>query len=58
MMLVLTRKTGESIWIGNAITVKVLHVQNGNFLVGIEAPKSLLFLLWYFKKKIINSNKN
>jgi len=37
-MLVLTRKVGESIAIGDQITIKVLEVKGGNIRVGIEAP--------------------
>lgn len=37
-MLVLTRKVGESIAIGDQITIKVLEVKGTNIRVGIEAP--------------------
>jgi len=37
-MLVLTRKVGESIAIGDQITIKVLEVKGSNIRVGIEAP--------------------
>jgi len=37
-MLVLTRKTGESIAIGDQITIKVLEVKGANIRIGIEAP--------------------
>lgn len=38
-MLVLTRKTGESIKIGDHVTVKILSVRAGQVKIGIEAPK-------------------
>ena len=38
-MLVLTRKTEESIKIGNHITVTVLEVKGHQVKLGIEAPK-------------------
>lgn len=37
-MLVLSRKTDESIHIGNGITVKVLSITNGRVRLGIVAP--------------------
>ncbi len=37
-MLVLTRKAGEAIAIGDQITIKVLEVKGTNIRVGIEAP--------------------
>ncbi len=38
-MLVLTRKSGEGIWIGDDIRVKILEVREGYVKVGIEAPE-------------------
>ncbi|MBW1776918.1 MAG: carbon storage regulator CsrA [Deltaproteobacteria bacterium] len=38
-MLVLTRKTGEGIVIGEDITLKILEAQDGRVQIGIEAPK-------------------
>ena len=37
-MLVLTRKVGERIQIGDHIIVSVIRVQNGKVRIGIEAP--------------------
>jgi len=37
-MLVLTRKVGERIQIGDQITLSVIRVQNGKVRIGIEAP--------------------
>ena len=39
-MLVLTRKTGEGIVIGDTITVKIIEVRGGNIRIGIEAPRA------------------
>ena len=39
-MLVLTRKIGEEIRIGDDITVKVTNVQGGRVKLGIDAPRS------------------
>ncbi len=37
-MLVLTRKLGESIIIGNEITVKVVGISGNQIKLGIDAP--------------------
>lgn len=40
-MLILTRKSDESIVIGNDIEVKVLRVQGGQVHIGIDAPREI-----------------
>ena len=40
-MLILTRKVGEVIMIGDDIVVKVLGVRSGQVKIGIEAPREL-----------------
>lgn len=40
-MLVLTRKVGERIQIGDQITLSVIRVQNGKVRIGIDAPESI-----------------
>ena len=40
-MLILTRKTGESIMIGDSVVVKVLGVRAGQIKIGVDAPKDL-----------------
>jgi len=40
-MLILTRKVGEAIMIGENIVVKVLGVRSGQVKIGIEAPRDL-----------------
>ena len=40
-MLVLTRKTNESIKIGEEIEVKVLHIEGDQVKLGIHAPKHI-----------------
>ncbi len=40
-MLVLTRRTGESIVIGNEVTVTVLDVRGDQVRIGIDAPKGV-----------------
>ena len=40
-MLILTRKVGEIIMIGDDVVVKVLGVRSGQVKIGIEAPREL-----------------
>ncbi|REE96272.1 carbon storage regulator CsrA [Thermomonospora umbrina] len=40
-MLVLTRKSGEKIMLGDDIVVQVLQVTGDSVRLGIEAPRSL-----------------
>lgn len=40
-MLVLTRKVGQKIHIGDAITVTVVRVQDDKVRIGIEAPTAV-----------------
>ena len=40
-MLILTRKVGESIMIGESVEVKVLGVRAGQIKIGIDAPRDL-----------------
>ena len=40
-MLVLTRKTNESIMIGDTIEVKVLDVRENQVKIGVKAPREI-----------------
>ena len=40
-MLILTRKVGEAIMIGEQVVVRVLGVRGGQVKVGVEAPRDL-----------------
>jgi carbon storage regulator len=40
-MLILTRRVGESLMIGNEITVTVLAVKGSQVRIGINAPKEI-----------------
>ena len=40
-MLILSRKTGESIHVGDSVTVTVLGVARGQVKLGIAAPREL-----------------
>lgn len=40
-MLLLTRKRGEKIKIGNDVTVTVLSIYDGKIRLGIDAPENI-----------------
>jgi carbon storage regulator len=37
-VLILARKSGEAVAIGDSITVRVLEIKNGQVKIGVEAP--------------------
>lgn len=43
-MLVITRKKGESLLIGDDIEIKIVKVEDGSVKIGIEAPKDKVIL--------------
>ncbi len=55
-MLVLSRKIGEKIKIGNDIVVNVLQVEGTNVRIGIDAPKKVTILRMEVFEKIQNEN--
>lgn len=40
-MLILTRKVGESLLIGDEISIKILSTQGNQVKVGVSAPKDV-----------------
>lgn len=57
-MLILTRKTGESITIGDTITVKVVSFEHGQIKLGIDAPKDLKIYRTELYEQIQQQNSN
>ncbi|QED49597.1 carbon storage regulator CsrA [Cytobacillus dafuensis] len=53
-MLVLTRKTGEAIQIGDGIEIKIVSVQGDQVKIGISAPKEIEV----YRKEIYDNIQN
>ena len=56
-MLVLSRKIGEGIVIGNDIVLKVVEVKGGNIRIGIDAPRDKNIYRQEVFDRIIEENK-
>ncbi|MBU6081464.1 carbon storage regulator CsrA [Allobacillus halotolerans] len=56
-MLVLTRKTGESIQIGDDITIKIVAVEGDQIKLGIDAPKNVDIHRSEIYQQIIEANQ-
>ncbi len=54
-MLVLSRKVGERIWIGENIAVTVVRITGGGVRLGIEAPDELSVVREELKLKLEQS---
>ncbi len=55
-MLVLSRKVGERIWIGEDISITVVRITGGGVRLGIEAPHELPVVREELKKKLAKLN--
>ena len=53
-MLILTRKVGESIILGDAVKVKVVAIEGGQIKLGFEAPNEIAI----FREEVIDKIKN
>jgi carbon storage regulator len=56
-MLVLTRKAGEGIVIGDDVTVKIIEMKGGGVRIGIDAPKNKKIYRQEVYDRIIEENK-
>ncbi len=56
-MLVLTRRSGESIAIGDGITVKVLSIEKGQVRIGVNAPPEIRVLREEIYKELEAQNR-
>jgi len=57
-MLVLTRKVGESIQIGEDVRLTVLSIQGKNVKIGIQAPRDVAVHREEIYEKIVEENKS
>ncbi len=56
-MLILTRKLGESIVIGENVQLSVVEINKNNIKIGINAPKNITIYREEVFKKITEENK-
>ncbi len=56
-MLILTRKLGESIIIGEKVQLSVVEINKNNIKIGINAPKDITIYREEVFKKIKEENK-
>lgn len=56
-MLVITRKKGESILIGNNIEITVTKVEDGSVKLSIDAPREITILRKELYKEVEEENK-
>ncbi|GAB4339038.1 MAG: carbon storage regulator CsrA [Calditrichia bacterium] len=56
-MLVLTRKLGENIVIGDNISVKVLNIDSNKVQLGVQAPASIMIYRQELIDKVKEQNK-
>lgn len=56
-MLIITRKIGESLIIGDDIEITISKIQDGNVKIGIQAPRNISILRKEIYEQVINENK-
>ncbi len=56
-MLVLSRKVGERIWIGDNISVTVVRVTGGGVRIGVEAPPELPVVREELKNRLLQAER-
>ncbi len=56
-MLVLSRKVGERILIGDRISVTVVRIMNGGVRIGIEAPSDMTVIRQELKEQLDEAAK-
>ncbi|KEH98114.1 carbon storage regulator CsrA [Clostridium massiliodielmoense] len=57
-MLVVKRKKGESILIGDNIEINIVDIENGAVKISIEAPRKVSILRKELYKEVQEENKN
>jgi len=56
-MLIITRKKGESLIIGENIEITVLKLEDGSIKLGIDAPKNITILRKEIYEQVKNENR-
>ena len=57
-MLVLTRKLGEGIVIGDDVTITIVEMKGGNVRIGIDAPKEKKIYRQEIFDRIVEENRD
>lgn len=57
-MLVITRKKGETLLIGDDIEITIVKLDDGNVKLAIDAPKNVKILRKELYREVIDENKN
>lgn len=57
-MLIITRKKGESLIIGDDIEITISKIEDGSVKIGIQAPKEVSILRKELLEEIKNENKS
>ena len=56
-MLIITRKKGESLMIGDDIEITVSKIDDGSVKIGINAPKNISILRKELYEEVMEENK-
>lgn len=56
-MLIITRKKGESLMIGDDIEIVISKIDDGNVKIGIKAPKEVTILRKELYEEVEKENK-
>lgn len=56
-MLIITRKKGESLMIGDDIEITISKIDDGSVKIGINAPKNVTILRKELYEAVENENK-
>ena len=57
-MLILTRKLGENIVIGQNISVKIVNIEHNKVQLGIQAPSTIMIYRQELVEKVSAQNKS